>query len=333
MSTKSEFSWLPVTTLSDGSELRLPLHVLKGEKSGPTLGLTALIHGDEPLPSVPIIRRVLESIDPAELSGTVMAMPVCNPMAAGVLARNSPLDGANLNAVFAETGEDSTIMPVRTVSEQIGGVLIESFLPHLDFHIDFHAGDDGLAVHMVEFTDDPDSTAMARAFNMPILLRDEWGANQFWGASARLGAKVIVAEVGGGGLLYSEWFERGVRGVFNVMRRLGMLPGEVEKPPRQYVVNNTHGHHRNLVLLRQREGGLLLPHPAINARASFDGEPVAAVPYLAQLVNPYDLTIHETYETPFARTLMLAAAVGPAWRTAGDTVYILADADEAEVLG
>jgi hypothetical protein len=45
---------------------------------------------------------------------------------------------------------------------------------------------------------------MARAFNMPILLRDEWGANQFWGASARLGAKVIVAEVGGGGLLYER---------------------------------------------------------------------------------------------------------------------------------
>lgn len=331
MSTKAEFSWLPVTTLSDGAELRLPLHVLKGARPGPTLGLTALIHGDEPLPSVPIIRRVLELIDPAELAGTVMAVPVCNPVAMGVLARNSPLDGANLNAAFAETGQDATIMPVRTVSEQIAGVLVESFLPHLDYHIDFHAGDDGLAVHMVEFTADPESTAMARAFNMPILLRDEWGANQFWGASARLGAKVIVAEVGGGGLLYEEWFDRGVRGVFNVMRQLGMLPGAVEKPPRQFVVDNTHGHHSNLVLLRQREGGLLLPHPAVSPRASFEGQPIEGVPYLAQLLNSYDLTVRETFTTPFARTLMLAAAVGPAWRAAGDTVYILADADIAEI--
>jgi predicted deacylase len=332
MSTQAKFSWLPVTTLSAGAELRLPLHVLKGERPGPTLGLTALIHGDEPLPSVPIIRRVLELIDPAQLAGTVMAIPVCNPVAAGELARNSPLDGANLNAAFGETGPDSTVQPVRTVSEQIAGVLVESFLPHLDYHIDFHAGDDGLAVHMIEFTDDPISTAMARAFNMPILLRDEWGANQFWGASARLGAKVIVAECGGGGLLYEQWFQRGVDGVLNVMRRLGMLPGEVQPPPRQYVVNNTQGHHANLLLLRQREGGLLLPHPAINGQASFDGEPIAGVPYLAQLLNPYDLSVRETYTTPFARTLMLAAAVGPAWRTAGDTVYILADADLAEVL-
>lgn len=332
MSTDIEFSWLPVTTLNDGSELRLPLHVLKGRRPGPTLGLTALIHGDEPLPSVPIIRRVLELIDPAELSGTVMAVPVCNPMAAGVLARNSPLDGANLNAAFAETPADATVQPTRIVSEQIAGVLVESLLPQLNYHIDFHAGDDGLAVHMVEFTDDPESTAMARAFNMPILLRDEWGANQFWGASARAGAKVIVAECGGGGLLYPQWFERGVRGVLNVMRQLRMLPGAVEPPPRQYVVDNTHGHHRNLVLLRQREGGILLPHPTLNAQTSFDGEPVTGIPYLAQLLNPYDLTLRETYASPFARTLLLAAAVGPAWRTAGDTVYILADADAAEVL-
>ena len=253
------------------------------------------------------------------------------PGGGGRGGRNSPLDGANLNAVFGETPEDSTLIPVRTVSEQIGEVLVASFLPHLDYHIDFHAGDDGLAVHMIEFTDDPESTAMARAFNMPILLRDEWGANQFWGASARLGAKVIVAEVGGGGLLYDEWFERGVNGVFNVLRRLGMLPGEVVPPPRQYVVDNTHGHHRNLLLLRQKEGGLLMPHPAINARASFTGEPIAGVPYLAQLLNPYDLTVRETYTTPFARTLMLAAACSPAWRAAGDTVYIVADADIAEV--
>ena len=74
---------------------------------------------------------------------------------------------------------------MRTVSEQIAAVLIESFLPHLDYHIDFHTGDDTMSAHMVEFSDDPESIAMARAFNMPILLRDAWGESQIWGASAR----------------------------------------------------------------------------------------------------------------------------------------------------
>jgi hypothetical protein len=42
--------------------------------------------------------------------------------------------------------------------------------------------------------------------------------------------------------------------------------------------------------------------------------------------------VRETFETPFARTLLLAAAVSPSWRAAGDTLYIVADADIAEIL-
>ena len=93
------------------------------------------------------------------------------------------------------------------------------------------------------------------------------------------------------------------------MRQLGMLPGAVEAPPRQYVVDNTHGHHRNLILLRQREGGLLIPAASINADASFAGQPIEGVRVLAQLLNPYDLSMRATFETPFDRTLMLAASV------------------------
>ena len=59
MTLNTDFSWLPVTTMSDGTDLRLPLHVLTGAQPGPTLGLTGMIHGNEPLPSVAIIRQVL----------------------------------------------------------------------------------------------------------------------------------------------------------------------------------------------------------------------------------------------------------------------------------
>ena len=45
MALNTELSWLPVTTMADGTELRLPLHVVKGARPGPTLGLTALIMG------------------------------------------------------------------------------------------------------------------------------------------------------------------------------------------------------------------------------------------------------------------------------------------------
>jgi predicted deacylase len=238
----------------------------------------------------------------------------------------------NLNAAFADPPEDSTTQPVPTVSGQIAGVLKRSLLSKLDYHIDFHTGDDAMSTHMVEFSDDAESFAMARAFNMSILLRDAWGDNQLWGASARHGAKVIVAEVGGGSLLYDEWLSRGIQGTFNVMRHLGMLSGEVQKPSKQYVVNNTPGHHRNLVLLRPRAGGLLMPESDITARTSFDGRPIAGSRVLGRLMDMYDLGVRETYETPFRNTLLLAAVVKPSWRAAGDFLYIMADADEAEIV-
>jgi predicted deacylase len=331
MTSKAEFTWLPVTTMADGSELRLPMHVLKGKHSGPTLGLTALVHGDEALPSIAIISKLFEQLDPEQLSGTIMAVPVCDPPAAGENTRNTPHDGVNLNDAFGEPGEDSTTIPTATISGQIAGVLKDKFLKYLDYHIDFHTGDDAMSVNMIEFSEDEESIAMARAFNMPVLLKDAWGDRQIWGASARAGAKVIVAEVGGGSLLFDKWLARGVEGTVNVMRRFGMIPGDVVPPPQQIVVDNSKGHHRNLVLLRSSAGGLFMPEADITAETSFDGKPLSGGPRtLGKLINMYDLSVIETYETPFANTVLLATAVNPSWHAPGDTLYIIADADLAE---
>jgi predicted deacylase len=318
--------------MPDGSELRLPLHVIEGTRPGPTLGLTGAIHGDEVAPSVGIIREVLESLDPEQLSGTVMAVPICNPLGVGQLSRHTPGDGLNANAAFLEPGHDKYTQPVRTVTEQLTAVLSQEVLARLDYQIDFHSGGANHAVHMIEFTEDPVTKEMARAFNMPILLLDEWRPGQMWRESQRLGAQAIVAECGGGGHLYNEWLERGVNGTLNVMRYLGMLPGRVEKPPVQYVVRGDSGHEYNARILRPREGGIIIPNRAITPQIVFDGKPVEGVPVLGELLNMYDLTVRQRFEAPFERTLMLAAVVATSWNYPGEYAYILFDADKAEIL-
>jgi predicted deacylase len=226
------FAWLPVTTLAGGGELRIPLHTLQGAHPGPTLGLSALVHGNEPTPSVGIIRALLEHIDPADLRGTLLAAPVLNPLGFAAMSRHTPEDGLNLNAAFVESDAGGHPEPVKTVSIQLASAIAEGFLSRLDYHVDFHTGGNA-SVHMIEFTDDAESLAMARAFNMPILLRDVWLPGQMWARAEQLGVKAIVAELGGAGQLYAEWVERGVAGVLNVMRQIKMLPGEVLRPPRQ----------------------------------------------------------------------------------------------------
>src|SRR2546426_312539 len=85
------YEQIPVTMLASGRELFLPLHRLEGQSAGPTLGLSAVVHGDEPLTNE-IVRRVLTEIDPAKLRGTILAVPVANPLAFESLTRHTPID-------------------------------------------------------------------------------------------------------------------------------------------------------------------------------------------------------------------------------------------------
>jgi uncharacterized protein len=332
MTPQSRFEWLPVTTLPDGGELRLPLHMLEGAQPGPTLGLTGVIHGNEPQPSIAIIRHTLASIDPAELRGTILAIPICNPPGFAARSRHTPIDGMNLNTAFVDPDHGGHVEPVKSVSVQIAATITEQFLRRLTYLIDFHSGGDDHTANMIEFADEPVARRMARAFNMPILLKDEWKPGQLWGAARDLGVAAIVAELGGAGQLHEQWIARGVAGVRNVLRELEMLPGEVVRPPRQYVVDNTVGHEANLTIYRPREAGIIFPDPAITAQVAFDGQPIMDVPVLGRLINPYDLRERQRFEAPFARTLMLATTVTPSWNAPGDFAYIVADADAAEIL-
>src|SRR2546430_2603608 len=85
------YEQLSVTTLADGQPLVVPIHRLRGDADGPTLGLVALLHGDETLPNE-IIRRVLKLVDPRMLRGQIIAAPASHGPALEALSRNSPLD-------------------------------------------------------------------------------------------------------------------------------------------------------------------------------------------------------------------------------------------------
>jgi len=65
-------AYLPTQTL-----LALPVTVVNGTQAGPRLWLSAAIHGDE-INGVEIIRQVLDRLNPAQLHGTLIAVPIVN---------------------------------------------------------------------------------------------------------------------------------------------------------------------------------------------------------------------------------------------------------------
>src|SRR5260221_6871555 len=75
--------------------IRLPVLLARGLRDGKRLVTTAAVHGDE-YEGVRTIFDVWHALNPAEMSGDWLAVPVANPPAYWNGTRTSPLDGANL---------------------------------------------------------------------------------------------------------------------------------------------------------------------------------------------------------------------------------------------
>ena len=114
--------------------IQIPLVIVHGAKAGPTLCLTAGVHAAE-YPAIDAVLVLAGRLDPAGLSGTLVAVPVVNSsMFRARSAFTSPIDGLNLNRTFPGK-------PDGSISEVIAHVLLNEVAALVDFHIDCHGGD------------------------------------------------------------------------------------------------------------------------------------------------------------------------------------------------
>src|SRR2546426_9850120 len=113
---------------------RIPITIVRGAQSGPTLALIAGTHGSEVAPIV-ALQRVRAIIDPAVLRGTLLIVHVANmPSFLGRTIYYSPIDGKNLNRVYP--GKDD-----GTVSERIAASITREVIDRADYLVDLHCGD------------------------------------------------------------------------------------------------------------------------------------------------------------------------------------------------
>ena len=126
--TRSKFPFIPDRSF-EASYLNMPVFVARGMRQGPTLCLTAGVHGDE-LNGVEVARRAFAKIDPQELRGTLIALPAIN--AEGVRTGNRYLsDRRDLNRAFpGSTG--------GSVARVIAHAVFANVLSHCDALIDLH---------------------------------------------------------------------------------------------------------------------------------------------------------------------------------------------------
>lgn len=197
--------------------MALSVRVLHGRRPGPTLFVSAAVHGDEIL-GVEIIRRLIGLAQLKRIRGTLIAVPIVN--AYGFLGRTRYMpDGRDLNRSFPGSPEGS-------LAAQLGHLFMTSVVARCDTGIDLHTA----AAHRVNLPQiraDLSSErvlALALAFGAPVVVGSNLRDGSLRQAAQDVGVDVLLYEAGEA-LRFDELSVRaGVRGVVSVMRAMGMLP-------------------------------------------------------------------------------------------------------------
>lgn len=294
---------VPITTLASGFELGLTVHVIQGDRSGPTVGVMAMIHGDE-LDGLLIAREIVRTLDPATMRGTVHVLGVANPLAMEAVSRNTPVDMLDTNRQFPGA-------PDGWLSEQQAHAIAHGFIDHLDALIDLHCGG---TFPWVDYCYVVNDEGLSRAF-LPALLYQP--AATYAGTTAtyaaQRGVRCMVVEIGGGYHDQSRHVANGVRGVMNQLRFLGVLAGAVEQRPGQVLM-------RDMKVMRPRQGGLCIPRAELSP-----GQLLSSGTALADIVSPYTFEVLETMTAPYDENIVVLCRNYVTRIHPGDYGFMIAD--------
>lgn len=222
--TKTTFS-IPVTTRATGAPVELPVLVVRGG-AGKTLLATAGVHADE-FEGIKALWQLFEQLEPDQLQGTFVAVPIVNTPSYEAALRTNPDDRQDLARVFP--GD-----PGGTVTEQIAHTLTHRFIRHADFFCDLHSAGQYYAMPpLAGYMLCPEprlslQRAAAKAFGVPLT----WGTPGLPGRSLSaahdFNVPAIYAEITGEGRCRPDDVARYVHGVRQLLALLGISRGTLE---------------------------------------------------------------------------------------------------------
>lgn len=199
-----------------GGEVRTPVDVIHGDRAGPVLCLTAAIHGDE-LNGVEVVRRVMNTLSPEQLAGTVVGVPVVNLFGFSRNSRYLP-DRRDLNRFFPGNRRGS-------IASRMAHSFFTEVVSRCDALVDMHTGSfdrinlpqvraDLRIPHVLEFT---------RGFGATPVLHSNGSRGMLRTAATQAGIPAVTFEVGGPGQLQPPEIEAGVQALLTLVHKLGMV--------------------------------------------------------------------------------------------------------------
>lgn len=242
-------SSVTLARMPSGRPVDTVVHRYEGSQEGPTVYLQALQHGGE-VNGAEVLRRLNDRLEGAEIEGTVIAVPVANPLAFDHRVYMGPtrLDAINTNMNRLWPGD-----PDGTLTERMAATLWE-LVTTADAVVDLHTGGPEMRSHVRFSPGQGQARAMAAAFGIEHILAegdppdtgvDEHGSEgaergphdpaslptgKLRAVAAAAGIPAITPELAHSREIVEDSVTAGVTGVLNVLREVGALPGEPDEP-------------------------------------------------------------------------------------------------------
>ncbi len=264
-----------IAKLYTSTKVEIPIIIERSKNPGPTVLITAGIHGDE-INGVEVVRQIIAKKINKPAKGSVICIPVLNVFGFLNMDRFFP-DGRDLNRVFPGTKNGS-------LASRFAYQFINDILPAADFCLDFHTGGASRfnAPHIRVDPKNEKLVALAKVFNAPFTLLSKNLDGSYRATCAKKGKDILLFEGGKSQNSSKEIAKEGVQGTMRILKHLDMLHTDFEAPlqdTKSIIIQKS-------IWMRAKYSGLL--HIKIPI-----GKHVAKGEVLATITDPYGKMRHE----------------------------------------
>jgi len=205
-----------IANLFTSTKIEIPIIIERATIPGPTVLLTAALHGDE-INGVEIVRQLIARKINKPKKGTIICIPILNIFGFLNMQRAFP-DGRDLNRSFPGTRRGS-------LASRVAYHFTNQILPHVDFCLDFHTGGASRfnAPQIRIKPDNEEILKLAKIFNVPFTVYSNNLNKTYRTTCDKLGIPIILFEGGKSLDNNKQIVSYAVRGTVRFLNYLGML--------------------------------------------------------------------------------------------------------------
>lgn len=237
---------LAVSESYSGLTLPIPVMVHRGLEDGPSIFITAALHGDE-INGTGIIRALIQDPSLQLKRGTLILVPVLNLLGFERHTRYLP-DRRDLNRCFPGSKRGS-------LAHRMAKIIFDEIVARADYGIDLHTA----ATRRTNFPNvradmsNAQVAQLAHAFGSEVILDAKGPQNSLRREATKSGCPTIILEAGEIWKVEPSVVEFGLGGVLSVLAAFDMIDGEPYKPAYETVIDKTQW-------MRASKGGFLRFH-------------------------------------------------------------------------